>query len=205
MSQPFQFQPSEKFWQTVGERQKANEGHIRNIYGHGPFVGTVGEIAFEEWFKVTFPKRSIRYAGQTWHDFVVETRTSADNRKNPIQPKDPRDELFIEVKTKLRRSFPSSGKGAAEWEVSVPDYLLSHLATTPKPDLIFAVSVQSNSHSPTTREQVASIFILGAISYSMFHDLKVWIPKGTQMGGGRASEEDMWNIFIRQLGGAERI
>lgn len=199
MPKPILFEPASGFWEAVDARLPSNEGHAQNIFDHGPFVGTVGEVAFEFWFKNHSPSRMIRHVGETWRDYVIATKTCTSNQDIAPPPKDWRDELSVEVKTKLRTSFSLPNAYAGEWEVSVPDYLLSHLETTSKPDVILAVSVQSKVTAPCRANEIESIVVIGWIPHGTFMNWKVWIPKGTKMGGGRRSPKDMWNVYIRQL------
>lgn len=199
MITPSLFTPTPDFWQAVNQRLPANQGHAQNIFLHGPFVGTVGEVAFEYWFKQRFPGRGIRYFGDTWYDYMIDTKTAANNRSVNPPPSDERNIITIEVKTKLRTSFPLKSKMMRQWEVSIPDYLLEHFKRAQKPDIIFAISVQSKLPTPTKPEEIDSIAILGWIPYSTFMNWKQWVPKGTRMGGGRPSPKDMWNIYLRYL------
>jgi|ERR1035437_2146620 hypothetical protein len=195
MAVPFILRPSPRFWENVQKRVSRNQDLPRNIFPHGPLIGSIGEIAFKEWFSTTFPRRGIRHAGEVSHDYEI-----AGTGDDPAGAR----RLTLEVKTKARTPAAITAKGTARWEMSVPGYLLHHLdEVKTHPDILFGVSVQTRSKQPAGIEDIDTIAILGWIEFERFAKIKYLVPADTPMGHGTTKNPvEMWNIAIGSLNDA---
>jgi len=182
---PLVHEPSANFWANVQKRVGRNRDLPRNIFPHGPLIGSIGEIAFKEWFSTTFPGRGIRHVGAVSHDYEIAGKPD-------------RTRVRVEVKTKKRSPARIDARGTGKWEMSVPDYLLQHLdAANVHPDLLFAVSVQTKSEHPAGLADIDTIAIVGWIEYPRFAELKYLVPADTPMGHGTTKNPvTMWNVGI---------
>src|SRR5262245_56042618 len=97
MPVPILWPAAKELWEDVSRRLPANSALARSFRSHGPFVGTVGEIAFGHWFRADKAQRSITHVGEFTHDYLIARlglgAPSGDN-------------VTIEVKTKLRKAMP---------------------------------------------------------------------------------------------------
>lgn len=168
-------------WPAVQQRMLLNQNHPRNIYVHGPLVGSLGEIAFEHW--CSDAGLTVAHVGRPEWDYERQCADGAVCR--------------IEVKTKLRTTW--SDANSRNWEMSVPDYLPDAWKRDVSPDVFVAVSVQSSAPSPASVSDVSSVVLIGAMTFRRWRGKMRYVAEGTIMGGGRPSKVGMYNVYLKDF------